>query len=103
HVLDTAQFRLAFNVEAVNSTAERKFDFTLRLADTGENAFLRRTARRQNATQFAFADDVEAAAQLCQSADDGGVGVGLDGEADQVIERRQDLVEPLKMIGQRVL
>jgi len=53
--------------------------------------------------QLPFADGVKPAAQLREGADNGGVGIGLHGETDQLLERRQGLVEAEEMVGQSLL
>ena len=60
-------------------------------------------ARRNDALQFAAADDVKTAAEIGEHAQHGEVGVGLHREAHEVIERRERAVQLLKMVGQRAL
>ncbi|MNE50398.1 hypothetical protein D3C80_1449680 [compost metagenome] len=54
------------------------------LADAGEDDLARLATGGQDAFQFAARDDVEAGAETCQHVQHAQVGVGLDGEADQV-------------------
>ena len=100
---DAGQFRLAFRVETINVPAQSELDLPLRLADARENAGLRAAAGGDDPAQFAFADDVEAGAQIGQDAQNGQVGIRLDGEADAVVQRPQGAVEAPEMAGQRLL
>ena len=77
------QFGLGFDVEGENAGIERKGHLGARLADAGEDDAVRRHARGQRAAQFAFGDDVHAGAEIAQRLDDGLVGIGLDGVADE--------------------
>ena len=101
--VDTFQFRFALDVERINAAAQREFDFLFGLADTGEGAFLRRTARRNNPAEFAFAHDVESAAEVGERAQHGEIRVCLDGVADEVVEREQRGAKFSEMVGQRSL
>ena len=83
------------------SLAQGELDFLLRLAHAGENAGARVAARGDDAPQFAGADDVEAAAQIGQDAQDGQIGIGLDGEADAVVQGAERGFQAGKMVGQR--
>ena len=64
--VDALQFRLALDVERINVLPQREFNFRLRFAHAGKNALARVAARRDDAPQFAAADDVEAAAEIRQ-------------------------------------
>src|SRR5207237_6810640 len=70
HALDAVQLRFAFNVERINAAAQREFNFRFGLADSGESASPRRSARCDHAAQFALADDVEAATEVGECAQD---------------------------------
>ena len=90
-------------LKRINPLPEGEFDFALRLAHAGERALAGVAAGRHHPLQLAPADDVESAAQLRQHAQDGLVGVGLNGEADQVLHAGQGPVQVLEMLRQRVL
>ena len=66
NAVDALQFRLALGVERVNVLPQRKFNFVLGFANAREDAPARVAARRDDALQFAAADDVEAGAQVRQ-------------------------------------
>ena len=101
--IDALQFRLALGIERINTLPQGEFNFGLRFADAGEDALARVAARRDDALQFAAADDVEAAAEIRQRAQYGQIGIGFDGETDEVIHRRHGRIEFLEMLGQRAL
>ena len=103
HAIDAVQLRFAFDVESINAAAQREFNFLFGLAHAGKRAFPRRSAGGNHAAQFALADDVEAATQVGESAQDSEVGVRLDRVADEVLERRQRGVELAKVVRQGAL
>ena len=78
-------------------------DLALALAHARKNAPARVAARGDDALQLPAADDVEPAAQPRQEAQDRLVGVGLDGEADQVSHPGHRPVQALEMAGQGLL
>ena len=103
HAVDALQLRLALGVERIDALPQGELDFAFRLAHAGEGASARVAAGRHHPLQLAAADDVESAAEPGQHAQHGQVGVGLDGEADQVVHAGQGPVQVLEMLGQRVL
>jgi hypothetical protein len=56
----------------------------------------------QNAPEFALGNDVEAGATARQEVQDGEVGIGLDGIADERIEADQFLLELVQAASMRV-
>ena len=88
HAVDALQLRLALGVEGINALPQGELDLAFRLAHAGKGAAARVAAGRDHPLQLAAADDVEAAAQPGQRAQHGQVGVGLHGEADQVVHAR---------------
>ena len=60
-----------------------------------------RDAGRQRAAQLAFRHHVGAGAELAEQLDDGLVGIGLHGVADQCVEAGERLAEDVEMAGQR--
>ena len=103
HAVDPFELGFTLDIERVNPSPQRKFDFPLGLAYPGENTFPRITARRDHPAQFPFAHHIKPAPQPRQGAHDGRVGVGLHRETDHVIQRGERLVQLLKMIGQCLL
>src|SRR5947207_1976077 len=55
--VDADEFGFAFDVEGINSLAEREFDFLFGFADAGEHAFFRVATGGNDAAQLAFAHD----------------------------------------------
>ena len=72
----------------------------LALAHAGEDAGAGVAAGGQHALQFSAADDVEAAAQIGQGAEDGQIGIGLHGEADAVVQRAEGGIQTGEMTGE---
>ena len=77
------QFGGGFDVEAEDAGVERLLHFGGGLADAREHDLLRIGTGGQHALQFAAGDDVEAGAHAGEQIEDGQVGIGLDGVADQ--------------------
>ncbi len=71
------QFRFALRIERVNPLAQGELDFRFAFAHTGEGTFGGVAARRDNALELAAADNVKAAAEPGEGAQDGEVGVGF--------------------------
>src|SRR5207247_8832556 len=87
----------------VDSPAQRDVDVLVGLADAREEALPGVTTGGDDAAQLALADHIVATAQIGQRAHDRRVGVRLDGKANEMGQRRQSLLELLKVIGQGVL
>src|SRR5471032_55240 len=83
HFVQTMQLRNRFDVEAQDVMRQRQAHFVDALADAGEDHLARIAARRQHAQQLAAGDDVETGALARHQVEDGQVGVGLHGVADQ--------------------
>ena len=70
----------------VGGAAEGGDDFFVGLADAGVDDLVGRDAGEAGAAEFAAGDDVETCAEIDEGFEDGKVGTGLDGEADERIE-----------------
>ena len=103
HAVDALQFRLALGVERVNALPQGELDFAFGLAHAGKGALARVAAGRHDPLQFAAAHDVESAAEPGQHPQDGLVRVGLDREADQVVQAGQRAIQVLEMLRQSML
>jgi hypothetical protein len=75
------------------SCLEREPHVGLALADAGEDDLARIAAGRDHAGQFADGHDVEARPQTRQQVQDGDIGTGLDGEADQMLAGVEGRIE----------
>ena len=95
------EFRLGFDVEAVDAGGQREVHLARRLADAGEHDLLGRDAGGQRAAQFAFRDHVRAGAEAGQRLQHGLVGIGLHRVADQRVDVGEGLGKDLVMALQR--
>ncbi len=105
HFIQALQFRDRLDIEAEDAGFQRQLHFRSRLADAREDDFLRVGTGGQHALQFAAGDDVETGTEAGEQVEDGEVGVGLDGVADQraVAGRMgvQYVLEFTQRLGQR--
>src|ERR1043166_3603017 len=101
--IDALQLRLALDVEGIDSFAQREFDLVLRLAHTGEDAFLWIATCGNHTAQFALAHDVETTAEVGEGADDREVRIRFHRKANEMVETAQLGVELAEMIFERVL
>ena len=101
--VDAFQFRFALRVEAIHLLPQGKFNFRRGFSRPSENAFPRIAPRLDHAVQFALAHDVESAAQIRQRPQNGLVGIGFHGIANQVIHRRHGAAQLLEMVHQRAV
>ena len=99
--VDALELGLAFDVEAMDSLAQSKGDFLLRLSDARERAGARAASRFQHPEELTSGDDVECGSFLGQKAQDGEVRTCLHRVADRVIEGLQGRVEPAKVAPDR--
>ena len=95
------QLGLGFDVEAVDARGEREIHLARRLADAGKHDPGRRDAGCQRAPQLAFGHHVGAGAELAEQLDDGLVGIGLHGVADERVEAGERLAEDVEVACQR--
>ena len=102
-LVDALQFRFALDVEGINIFLQREFNLRPGFAHAGEDALTRVAARRDDPLQFAAADDVETGTKIGQRAQHGEVRVRLHREADEMVERRECLIQLFKMARQRPL
>ena len=93
HLVDATQFLVRLHVEHEYVGHERVRDLLASLPYAGVHNPLRRHARRQPAEQFAARDHIQAAPQTREELQDGQVRVGLQGEADQVRDRGECLIQ----------
>ena len=100
HLADARQLGIGFDIEAVNALLQRKGDFLLGLTDSSKDAFARITAGGNNPLDFTRTDRIKPAPEIGEGADHSQVGVGLHGEADQVIQGRQCGIELGVVVGQ---
>ena len=80
---------------------ERESHFRLRFANARKGDFSGRNACRQRAAEFAFGDDIHAGAEPGQGFENGLVGIGFHGIADQMRHAGESLIEHLVVAGER--
>jgi hypothetical protein len=88
-LVEVAEFFLALDVERVDPLLQRIDDLVTGLANTGEGAMRRITARLDDAEEFSAGNDVEARAVGRQQAEHREVGICLHGVGDLVIHAIQ--------------
>jgi hypothetical protein len=91
--VETFEFGSRFDVEAENADVQRQLHLARGLADARENDLSRVGSGVQYAPEFALGDNVEAGATAREEVQDGEVGIGLDGIADEPIEAGQFALE----------
>jgi len=101
--VDALEFRLAFGIERVNALLEGELDFVLGLSHAREGASAGVATGVQDPLQLAAADDVEPGPEPGERAQDRLVGVGFDGEADEVVHPGHRAIKSLEMSAQRML
>ena len=84
---------LGLHVEAEDALLQRIGHLRARLADAGEDDLVGGDAGGAGAAQLALRHHVHAGAEARQRGDDGLVGVGLDGVADQRVETGEGLLQ----------
>ena len=84
NLLQALQLVGGFDVEAVHADFQRAAHVVAGLADAGEDDTARLSAGGQHTLQLTARDDVEAGAEARQHVQHTQVGIGFDGEADQV-------------------
>src|SRR5256886_13252344 len=93
------ELRLRFDIEAKYVLFERKYQFRLRLANTGKGDFFRGDAGRKCASELAFGDDIHSGAEPRQGFENGLVGVGFNGIANEMRQAGKRRIEYLVMAG----
>jgi hypothetical protein len=78
-------------------------DFPRLFADAGEDDLAGGDPGGQGAVELPAGDDVGAAALVGEEAEDGQIGIGLDGEGGQMGEPREGAVEGPEMLPERPL
>ena len=94
------ELRLGFDVEAKNVLFERESHFRWRLADPRKGDFIRGDACRQGAPEFASGDDVHSGAEPRQGFENGQIGIGFNGIANEMRKVSKCRIEYLVMAGQ---
>ena len=87
------ELRLRFHVEAEDALLQRIGHLGARLADAGEDDLVGGDAGGAGAAQLALRHHVHAGPEARQRGDDGLVGIGLDGVADQRVETGEGLLQ----------
>ena len=100
HLADARQLGLGFDIEAINTLLQSERDLLLGLADSSKDAFARITASGNDSLDLTSTHRVEPASEVRKGADHSEIGVGLHGEADQVIHGRQCGIELGVVVGQ---
>jgi len=93
HFVEAFEFGGGFDVEAEDAGIQRLFHFRRRLADAGEDDFLRIGTGGQDALQLTAGHNVETCAEAGEDIENGEIGIGFDGVADQRILARWVSVE----------
>ena len=100
HLANPDQLGLGFHVEAINTLLQSEGDLLLGLADSSKDAFAGITASGNDPLDFTSTHGVEPTSEVREGADHSEVGVGLHGEANQVIHGRQSGIELGVVVGQ---
>ena len=87
YFVDADHFRLTLGSECVNAFLKCEFDFLLRFANTGENAFRRVSTGGDDPLELAAADNVKPAPGIGQCSQHAKVGVGFYRKMNRVIQR----------------
>ena len=101
-LVDQLEFGDGLGVDAVDVVFEGILEFVAGFADAGEGALGAAAAGLEDAVELATGDDVEAAAEFVEEAEDGEVAVGFDGVGDVVVEVAEGCVEAGVMIAEGV-
>ena len=87
------QLRFGFHVEEANAGAQRFANLLARLAHAGKDDAVAGNAGALQAVEFAAGNNVEAAAQTCQQAQDGKIRIGLHRVADRVRQASEGAIQ----------
>ena len=88
-------------MQAEDAAGEREADVGLGLAHAGEDALRDTAARREHATQFAAADEIEGGAKIREVTEHGEIGVGLERVANAQVESVEAAGESAVVIRNR--